>query len=149
MSGFVFHPDALADLDEIWEFIAADNLSAADGVLEEIYEAIRALVPFPQVGHGRTDLTSRPLRFQPVRDFLIAYAPDEKPLLVIAVLHGRRNPDSSPQYFAKGIKSQLREIGRVARINQFDRPARVIRKYSPRAVTTDPGQDGRRGGWGL
>ncbi len=48
MSGFVFHPDAFADLDEIWEFIAADNLSAADRVLEEIHEAIRALVPFPQ-----------------------------------------------------------------------------------------------------
>jgi toxin ParE1/3/4 len=92
MSGFVLHPDALADLDEIWEFIAADNLSAADGVLEEIYEAIRALVPFPQVGHARTDLTSRPLRFHSVRDFLIAYAPGEKPLLVLAVLHGRRNP---------------------------------------------------------
>jgi len=27
-----------------------------------------------------------------VRDYLIAYAPDECPLLVIAVLHGRRNP---------------------------------------------------------
>jgi len=92
MSGFVLHPDALADLDEIWEFIAGDNLTAADGVLEEIYEAIGALVPFPQVGHSRPDLTSRSLRFQPVRDFLIAYAPDEKPLLVVAVLHGRRNP---------------------------------------------------------
>ncbi len=34
MSGFVLHPDAFADLDEIWEFIATDNLSAADGVLE-------------------------------------------------------------------------------------------------------------------
>jgi toxin ParE1/3/4 len=92
MSGFVLHPDAVADLDEIWEFIAADNLSVADGVLGEIYQAIGALVPFPQLGHSRPDLTSRPLRFQSVRDFLIAYAPDEKPLLVIAVLHGRRNP---------------------------------------------------------
>jgi len=92
MSGFVLHPDAYADLDEIWEFIAADNLSAADGILEEIHQAIGALVPFPQLGHSRPDLTSRPLRFQPVRDFLIAYAPDEKPLLVIAVLHGSRNP---------------------------------------------------------
>src|SRR5437588_7934417 len=92
MSGFVLHPDGLADLDEIWEFIAGDNLTAADGVLEEIYKAIGALVTFSQVGHSRPDLTSRPLRFQPVRDFLIAYAPDEKPLLVVAVLHGRRNP---------------------------------------------------------
>jgi hypothetical protein len=27
-----------------------------------------------------------------VREYLIAYAPDEKPLWVIAVLHGHRNP---------------------------------------------------------
>lgn len=92
MSGFVLHPDALADLNEIWEFIAADNPSAADHVLEEIHETIRTLVPFPQLGHPRSDLTSRPLRFHPIRDFLIAYAPDEKPLVVLAILHGRRNP---------------------------------------------------------
>jgi plasmid stabilization system protein ParE len=92
MSGFVLHPQALADLEEIWEFIAADNLDAADRVVEEIYEAIRALIPFPQQGHRRSELTTRPLRFQPVRDFLIAYAPNEKPLVVVAVLHSRRNP---------------------------------------------------------
>ncbi len=92
MSGFVLHPDALADLEEIWEFIAVDSLSAADRVLEEIHEAIRGLVPFPQMGHLRSDLTYRPLRFHPVRDLLIAYAPDETPLVVMAILHGRRNP---------------------------------------------------------
>ena len=92
MSGFVLHPDALTDLTEIWEYIATDNPDAADRVLEEIRDAIRALVPFPQVGHIRSDLTSRPLRFHPIRNFLIAYAPDEQPLLVLAVLHGRRNP---------------------------------------------------------
>jgi plasmid stabilization system protein ParE len=92
MSGFVLHPDALTDLTEIWEYIAADNPSAADRVLAEIQEAISALTPFPQLGHIRSDLTSRPLRFQLVRDLLIAYAPEEKPLLVVAVLHGRRNP---------------------------------------------------------
>jgi plasmid stabilization system protein ParE len=68
MSGFVLHPEALKDLDDIWEYIAADNVGAADRVLEEIYEAIRALVPFPQVGHIRPDLTSWPLRFHTVRE---------------------------------------------------------------------------------
>jgi plasmid stabilization system protein ParE len=92
MSGFVLHPAAFADLEEIWEFIAADSLDAADRVLEEIFEAINSIVPFPQVGHIRADLTSRPLRFHPVRDFLIAYASEEKPLVVLAILHGRRNP---------------------------------------------------------
>ena len=92
MSGFVLHPQAYTDLEEIWEYIAADNLDAADRVREEIYEAIQSLVPFPHIGHSRPDLTARPLRFQSVRDYVIAYAPDEKPLAVIAVLHGRRNP---------------------------------------------------------
>jgi len=92
MSGFVLHPEALVDLNEIWEFIAADNLEAADRVLEEICEVIDSLVAFPRMGHIREDLASRPLRFHRVRDFLIAYAPDEDPLVILAILHGRRNP---------------------------------------------------------
>jgi plasmid stabilization system protein ParE len=92
MSGFVLHPQAYTDLDEVWEYIAADNLDAADRVREEIYEAIQSLVPFPYVGHSRPDLTAKPFRFQRVRDYVIAYTPDEKPLAVIAVLHGRRSP---------------------------------------------------------
>jgi plasmid stabilization system protein ParE len=91
MSGYAFHP-ARGDLDEIWDNIAADNLDAADRVITEILEAIRAVVPFPHSGHRRPDLTARPLRFLIVREFLIAYAPDEKPLWVIAVMHGHRNP---------------------------------------------------------
>jgi plasmid stabilization system protein ParE len=92
MSQFVLHPEAYTDLNEIWEYIAADNLDAADRVLAEIYEAVCSLVRFPHRGHARPDLTSRPLRFEAVRDYVIAYAADEKPLAVIAILHGRRNP---------------------------------------------------------
>ncbi len=92
MSGFVLHPQAYADLDEIWEYIAGDSLDAADRTRQEIYEAIQSIVPFPYIGHSRPDLTSKPLRFQSVREYVIAYAPDEKPLAVIAVLHGRRSP---------------------------------------------------------
>jgi antitoxin ParD1/3/4/toxin ParE1/3/4 len=97
MSGFVLHSEALADLEEIWEYIGADNLDAADRVLKELYEAIHGLISFPQQGHRRSDLTARPLRLQSVRDFLIAHAPDEQPLLVVAVLHGRRNPRVTPR----------------------------------------------------
>jgi toxin ParE1/3/4 len=92
MSGFVFHPAAFRDINEIWEFIAEDNLNAADRILDELQESIEKLVDFPEMGFRREELTSKPLRFFPVRDFLIAYAPDEKPLLVLAVLHASRNP---------------------------------------------------------
>ena len=92
MSGFVLHPAAFRDINEIWEFIAADNLDAADRVLDELLESIKKLVDFPEMGFRREELTSKPLRFFPVRDFLISYAPEEKPLLVVVVLHTRRNP---------------------------------------------------------
>ena len=90
--GFALHPLAARDITDIWEFIAADNPLAARRVREEILSTIRRLVPFPHRGHRRPDLTSRPVRFVRVRDYLIAYAPDEKPLWVIAVMHGRRSP---------------------------------------------------------
>lgn len=103
MSGFVLHPSAISDLEEIWAFIVEDSPDAADRVIEEIYEAIRGLVSFPDSDHTRPDLTSRPLRFWTVRDFLIAYAGDEKPLVVLGVLHCRRNP--------RVIAAMLRERG--------------------------------------
>ena len=92
VQGFKLHPGAAQDIIDIGEYIAEDSLLAAQRVREEILEAIRVLVPFPHQGHLRTELTSRPLRFQVVREFLIAYAPEEKPIVVVAVLHGKRNP---------------------------------------------------------
>jgi toxin ParE1/3/4 len=90
--GFLLHPDAAQDILEIWEFIAADNPAAATRFRETILEEIRKLVEFPHQGYRRPDLTSEPLRFRAVRDYPIAYAPDERPLVVIALIHGRRNP---------------------------------------------------------
>ena len=81
MSGYAFHPDAFADLDAIWEYVAQDNIDAADLVLADIHTVLCTLAASPHIGHRRPDLTPRPLRFHVVRDeYLIAYAPDEKPL---------------------------------------------------------------------
>ena len=90
--GFELLPGATQDITEIWEFIAAENPVAAKRVREEILETIRSLASFPHKGHRRADITKRSLRFLIVRDYIVVYAPDEKPLAVIAVLHGRRSP---------------------------------------------------------
>ena len=92
MIGYDFHPEAEADLDAIWEFIAEDSPEAADRVIRAIEATIDALVPFPHQGHRRPDLTARPLRFTTTMNYLIAYAPDKRPLWVVAVMHGRRSP---------------------------------------------------------
>jgi plasmid stabilization system protein ParE len=92
VSGYALHPEAVADLDEIREYIAEGSPDAADRVITEIFDAIRALVPFPDQGYRRPNLTSRPLRFKLVREYVVAYAPEKRPLWVVAVFHGRRSP---------------------------------------------------------
>ena len=80
MSGYALHPEAFTDLDGIREYIAEDNPDAADRVMTEIFDGIRALVASPHQGCRRPNLTSRPLRFKLVREYVIAYAPEQTPL---------------------------------------------------------------------
>lgn len=92
MTGYSFHPGAASDLEEIWDFVAEGSVDSADRVVEQVHDALSSLVRFPHQGHWRRDLTGRPVRFRRVRDYLIAYAPQKRPLWVIAVLHGGRDP---------------------------------------------------------
>ena len=49
-SGYVLHPEAFADLDDIRDSIAQENPDAADRVISEIFDTIRGLVPFSPSG---------------------------------------------------------------------------------------------------
>ncbi len=94
MSAFRFLPAAAADLEEIYEFVALDNPVAATRICAEIYAALSGqLSQFPYSGHRRDDLTRLQLRFWPVDRRLIVYAPDESPVLIVAILHGSRDPE--------------------------------------------------------
>ena len=90
--GFALHPGAAQDIIEIWEFVAGESPLAAERVRQGILDCIRKLIAFPEQGHKRPDLTSGPLRFRAIWEYLVVYHPAEKPLLVIAVLHGSRSP---------------------------------------------------------
>ena len=94
MSKYQLTPQAVNDLFDIWNFIAADNPPAADRVEEQWFRAFALLADSPQAGHIRTDLTSLPLRFwvvQPFTNYLVVYDPEKKPLQIIRVLHSARN----------------------------------------------------------
>ena len=68
MSGDAVHPEASTDLDAIWEYIAADNIDAADRLLADIESTLTTLAASPLLGHRRSHLTAGPLRFHVVRD---------------------------------------------------------------------------------
>ena len=91
MSAYIIAPRALADLDDIWLYIAQDSISAADHVLDEIYAAIKKLAQMPGMGHTREDLTSRPLRFWPVYSYLIVYRVEADHIEIVRVLSGYRD----------------------------------------------------------
>jgi plasmid stabilization system protein ParE len=94
MSSYQFTPQAVEDLIEIWTYIAADNVDAANRVEAAIYEGCAFLAENPLAGRVRQDLTDLPLRFwlaQPYRNYWIVYDPQKKPLQVIRIVHAARN----------------------------------------------------------
>jgi antitoxin ParD1/3/4 len=94
MSKYQFTPQAVADLLDIWSFIAEDNSAAADLVEEAVFRACDFLADSPLAGRMRRDLTPLPLRFwvvQPYSRYLIVYDSERKPLQIIRILHTSRD----------------------------------------------------------
>ena len=60
---FVLTPRADQDIGDIWDYIAADNIDAADRVLGALEKAMYRLAKTPGVGHLREDLADRRHRF--------------------------------------------------------------------------------------
>jgi plasmid stabilization system protein ParE len=92
MKSFAFHSEAEIDLIEILDFLTEDSPKAADSFLDSVELALESLLRFPHQGYRRPTLTSRPLRFKLVGEYVIAYSPDADPLWVVAIFHGRRSP---------------------------------------------------------
>ena len=97
MAAFRFTPDAVADREDIWQFIASDNRAAADQadqVEEAIFAACEVLAGNPLQGHVRLDLTNLPVRFWTLPsypNYIVVYRPETNPLQILRVLHGKRN----------------------------------------------------------
>ena len=87
----ILSEEALSDLDEIWLYIASDSPTAADLVIDEIYQAIYRLAEFPGMGHLREDLIDEPLRFWSVYQYLIIYRADAQPIEIVRVVSGYRD----------------------------------------------------------
>jgi len=92
MNGYELSPEALADLQEIWVYIAGDNPAAADKLEADIYQACELLARNPRLGHKRPDLTDEPVLFWPVRGrYLVIYQRATQPLKIARILHAARD----------------------------------------------------------
>jgi|ERR1700723_485052 len=80
MNSYSLAPEAMRDLDDIWNFIAADNPAAADLQIDTFLKAFKELARWPGKGHTRRDLTSRTVRFWRVGSYLVIYREATLPL---------------------------------------------------------------------
>ena len=91
MSGYVLSRDAELDLQELWEHIAEDSVEAADRLVAKLFDAFETLAHNPAIGHKRTDLTSHPVLFWPVGNYLVIYRQKRGRVQIVAVVHGARH----------------------------------------------------------
>lgn len=81
---------AVCDLDDIWFYIAPDNMAAADGLLDEIERQCKQIARQPLLGRARPEL--RPsLRSFPVGRYMAFYQPTPDGIELVRVLHGARD----------------------------------------------------------
>ena len=81
---------ALADVDEIWLFIARDSVREADLLLGRIDGAYRRLLNFPGMGVERSDLAAG-IRAVRLENYVIFYRLEPDAVSIERVLHARRD----------------------------------------------------------
>lgn len=91
MNKYVLNVDAEQDLNEIWEYIAEDNIDAADRWIDKLFDAFGSLAQSPGMGHKRGDLTAFPVLFWPVGAYLILYRVQAGWIEIVAVTQGARD----------------------------------------------------------
>jgi toxin ParE1/3/4 len=81
---------ARQDLIAIWEYIADDNPSSADRLLDMLDGRINRLAEHPLLGPARPDI-ARDLRYLVFDNYLVLYRVLDDAVEVVRVLHGARN----------------------------------------------------------
>lgn len=90
MGRLVVRPQALTDLDDIFDYIAEDSLDRAIAFVRKLYGQLEKLATSPGMGRRRDQLLSG-LRSFPYGNYLIFYIPLDNGVDVVRVLNGARD----------------------------------------------------------
>ena len=93
MSAYLVSPEARADLVTLWRYYALEvgDVDLADRIQAELTQGFHKLAKTPGLGHFHSDLADEPLRFWAVRQYLIIYKSEVRPIEIVRVLHGARD----------------------------------------------------------
>ena len=90
MGRLVIRPQALTDLDDIFDYIAEDSLDRAIGFIRKLYGQMGKVAASPGIGRRR-DALLLGLRSVPYGNYLIFYILLDDGIDVVRVLNGARD----------------------------------------------------------
>lgn len=93
MSSFLLTLKAKNDLEEIHNFIAEDNPSAALGFINVIQDKCQTIALSPEIGRVREELGLE-IRSFPIKNYVIFYRIKNSTIQIIRVLHSARDIES-------------------------------------------------------
>lgn len=80
------------DLRQIWAYVAQDNETAADNLIDEIESTLSLLARNPRLGQSVEQYRAELRRFT-VGNYLLFYEPLDDGIRLVRVLHGARRMD--------------------------------------------------------
>jgi toxin ParE1/3/4 len=88
-----FAPEAEADLDELWHYIATEShsLEMADRAVDSITDRFFLLATHPHLGRRRDEDLLPGLRSFPVGEYVIIYRVQAEDVLILRVIRGSRD----------------------------------------------------------
>ena len=95
-------PEASEDLESIAEYIARDSEFYAPAIVSKILEVARNIRDFPLIGRMVPETGDERIRELFIYSYRLVYRIEEKKILVVAVIHGKRLFDSIAERFEAG-----------------------------------------------
>lgn len=84
------HTKARTDQSDIWLYIAANSIAAADRQLDRLHDTFGMLAEYPESGRMRIEFDAR-LRAFPVDQYLVLYRVSPNTLEIVRILHAARD----------------------------------------------------------
>jgi toxin ParE1/3/4 len=91
MASVVFANSAQTDLLEAWLFIAEENITAADRLLDTIEHEAATLALQPLMGRTRNELGNRVRSWPTSTSYILFYIAEDVGITVLRVLHHARD----------------------------------------------------------
>lgn len=87
----IIAPRARLDMQEIYDYVAVRNHSAALLLQQDFRDAFALLSKHPNIGHTRFDITQKGLRFWSVQRYMVIYRNSRDIIEIVRVLSAYRD----------------------------------------------------------